>query len=255
MPAAIAVQLYSLRDALKEDFEGIIRQVAEMGYVGVETAGVYGESPAYATRLFEELGLQVCSAHVGLPLGDRKTEILETVAALRCTNVIVPWLHPDEFTSEDKIKAVCDRLNEGAAVARENGLTLAYHNHDWEFRAAESLGGKTPFEVMLSYLDPSVQFEIDTYWVKVGGSNPVQIVRECGDRAALLHIKDGPLDKEQAMLAVGTGAMNFPPIVAAGEGNTRWLIVELDRADTDMVEAVQRSYTYLTENGLAEGKK
>ena len=50
--------------------------------------------------------------------------------------------------------------------------------------------------------------------------------------------------------------MDFPSVIAAADENVlRWLIVELDRCDTDMFTAVEESYKYLTSNGLAEGNK
>lgn len=248
----VALQLYTLREALAQDFEGVIRRIAAMGYAGVETAGIYGDGPTAAARLFEELGLRVCSAHSDPPLGDTASPVLETMAALRCTTLVVPYIPPEEFTSEEKIKAHCERLNEANRVAQANGLTLAYHNHDWEFRAAEVLGGRRPFDIMLDLLDPTVQFEIDTYWVAVGGSDPLATVQMLGARAGLLHIKDGPLDRDLPMQAVGAGKMDFPPIIAASEA--QWLIVELDHCATDMLEAVQQSYTYLTDGGLARGR-
>lgn len=251
MTASLAVQLYSVREALSLDFEGVIRSIAAMGYAGVETAGVYGESTAHAARLFRELGLTVCSAHMEPPLGEAQSGVLDTMAMLGCACLVVPYIRPEEFASADQVKANCERLNAADVVARGSGLTLAYHNHDWEFRASDALNGRRPFDLMLELLEPTVQFEIDTYWVAVGGSDPLEIVSMLGARASRLHIKDGPLDRELPMQAVGDGRMNFPPIIQASRAE--WLIVELDRCATDMMEAVQKSRDYLVTNGLARG--
>jgi len=80
-------------------------------------------------------------------------------------------------------------------------------------------------------------------------------VSELGARVPLLHIKDGPLDKDAPMVAVGQGKMEFEPIIRAGAEAVQWLIVELDRCATDMLEAVAQSYDYLTNRGLARGKQ
>ena len=72
MTPPISLQLYTLRDLLSQDFEGTIRNVADMGFVGVETANMFGDSPASAASLFRELGLTVSGAHSPLPLGDQK---------------------------------------------------------------------------------------------------------------------------------------------------------------------------------------
>jgi sugar phosphate isomerase/epimerase len=255
MSAPVALQLYSVRDVLASDFEGIVRQVAEMGYLGVETAGMFGNSPQEARRLFDELGLKVTSAHIPMPLGDDKTKVLDTMAALGCKYLVVPWLPAEQFQTADQVKAVCARLNEANAVARENSLTLLYHNHWWEFTPSQALDGKTPFDIMVGKLDETVGFEFDLYWAKAGGSNPLKIVQEYGSRAPLLHIKDGPAVKDQPMTAVGEGTLDYTTIIHAGDATTQWLIVEIDRCATDMLEAVRKSCAYLTQNGLARGNK
>ena len=96
MPAPIALQLYSIRDELNQDFESGIRKIAAMGYAGVEPAGFPGSTPQAAARLFRELDLAVPSAHVALPLGDEKQQTLDTMAALGST-CIVSGLGPDNY--------------------------------------------------------------------------------------------------------------------------------------------------------------
>ena len=76
-----------------------------------------------------------------------------------------------------------------------------------------------------------------------------------GSRAPLLHVKDGPCQIEAPMTALGEGVVDIPGVVAAGAESTDWLIVELDRCATDMLEAVRKSYQYLIEKGLAPGNK
>jgi sugar phosphate isomerase/epimerase len=90
----------------------------------------------------------------------------------------------------------------------------------------------------------------------VAGLDPAEVVRGLGARAPLLHLKDGPADSRTSdMTALGTGAMDLAAIVDAGKPHTEWLIVELDRCATDMMEAVVESYQYLTKAGLARGNK
>jgi len=247
----IALQLYTLRDSLAQDYAGVIRKVAALGYVGVETAGFTGTTPQAAAALFGELGLQVSSAHSPLPLGEKKNEVLDTLKTIGASNLICAYFPPEEFSSEDSIKKVCDQLNAADEVARANDLTLFYHNHWWEYRY--HVNGEPAYKTMLAHLSPTVKFEIDTYWVKTGGQEPAAIIQELGSRAPLLHIKDGSTDESQPMVAVGDGQMNWEPIVAAA-GQVDWFIVELDRCATDMLEAVARSYTYLTQKGYAHGR-
>ena len=252
MSTPIALQLYTIRDLLDQDFEGTIRKVADMGYVGVETANMFGGSPALAAKLFAELGLVVSGAHDALPIGDKKQEVIDTMGALNCKRLILPGQPPEKYTSLDGIKSVCNSLNEGAAVAKANGFRVGYHNHWFEYQL---LGDRLAIDVMLEYLNPDVFLEVDVYWVQTAGQNPAEVVRRLGSRAPLLHVKDGPCQLDAPMTALGEGAVDIPGVVAAGARSTEWIIVELDECATDMLEAVRKSYGYLINKGLARGNK
>ena len=252
MTTPIALQLYTIRDQLAQDYEGTLREVANMGYIGVETANMFGDSPASAAKLFGEIGLTVSSAHGALPLGDKKQEVIDTMGALNCKRLILAWQPPEKFKSLDGIKSICDSLNEGAAVAKANNFRLGYHNHWFEY---ELLENRVPTDVMLEYLDPDVFLEVDMYWVQTAGQNPVEVIRRLGSRAPLLHVKDGPCQMDAPMTALGEGVVDIPGVVAASAGSVEWLVVELDRCATDMMEAVGKSYQYLIGKGLARGNK
>jgi sugar phosphate isomerase/epimerase len=254
MSTPIALQLYTLREALSEDFEGTMRQVAEIGFIGVEPWGGVMTDVAEKKKFYDALGLTVTSVHYQLPIGERKNEILEAMAQLDCNQLILPYIDPNYFTSEDGIKVVADKLNEANEVGQANGLTIHYHNHDFEFRPLN--GGRPAYKYLVEQVDPAVKFQLDTYWIQVAGLDPAAVVKEMGSRSPLLHIKDGPADSREAdMTALGTGAMDIPAIVAAGGAHTQWLFVELDRCATDMMTAVRESYAYLTSNGLARGRE
>ncbi len=249
MPAPVALQLYTLRELAETNYEQVVRTVAEIGYAGVEPAGFPGSSPEQAGKLFKSLGLKVPSAHLPLPLGDDRQFALDTAHALG-TKRLISGFGPDQFNSMDNIKSSCDRFNEAASVATAHGMTYGIHNHWWEFSRIED---RWVYEVMLEHLSADVFFEVDIYWVQTGGPDPVEVVRQLGERAPILHIKDGPCDRELDMTAVGEGIVDIPGVIAAGKAYTKWHIVELDRCATDMVEAVRKSYQYLVGNGLAEG--
>jgi sugar phosphate isomerase/epimerase len=242
MTLSPALQLYTVRDQLQADFAGTIRKVASYGYQLVETAGFPNTTPQAAKALFDELGLTVVSSHSGLPLGDDKNSVLETLATVNSPYLICPWLDPAiYFSSVDGIKAACEMLNEGNAVLQSAGRKLAYHNHWFE---GEILEGKPAYQWMLDYLEPSVCFEVDTYWMQVAGLDPAEVVRGLGARAALIHLKDGPANgREAAMTAVGQGKVDIPAILQASQAE--YHIVEIDRCDTDMLQAVHDSYVYL----------
>lgn len=250
MTVPIALQLYTLREDFAKDFEGTIRKVAEIGFIGVEPAGFAGTTVEAASSLFKELGLVVPSAHMPLPIDDKKDEVLNQALTLGCTRLVSPFMPPDEYKSVESIKRLCEKFNQANAVAVEHGLTFLIHNHWWEFEEVE---GRPAWKVLLDHLDPSVCFEVDTYWVKTAGADPIDVVTQLGNRAPLLHIKDGPCVKGEPMVAAGEGTMDIPALVTAGEGHTQWLVVELDACATSMIEAVEKSYRYLVGNGLAQG--
>jgi sugar phosphate isomerase/epimerase len=241
MAKPIGIQLYTVRDSLAQDYEGVIRRIAAYGYEGVEPAGFPGSTAQAAADLFKSLGLKVPSAHSPLPLDDKQDEVLETMRILGCKYLVCPFLPPDEFKTVESVLSLCARLNRANEIARGAGLTLLYHNHWWEY---EPLDGSYPYKIMAENLDPSIGFEIDTYWVKTGGEDPVAVIKELGARVPLLHMKDGPCVKDQPMTALGEGIMDLAPIVTAGQ-SVEWLIVELDRCATDMLGAVEKSYHYL----------
>jgi sugar phosphate isomerase/epimerase len=250
MSKPLGIQLYTVREALAQDFTGTIERIAAIGYAAVETAGFPGSTPAEADALFRRLGLQAPSAHSPLPLGDKRNEVLETMAALGAKYLVLAHIPTEEFKTIDGIKRACDRLNEANVVARENGLTLLYHNHWWEYEQAEF--GR-PYRVMAEHLEPSIGFELDAYWAKTGGCDPVEVLRELGARVPLMHVKDGSAKREDPQTAVGEGILDYTAIIPAAQ-HVEYQIVELDHCATDMMQAVEKSYRYLTEKGLAHGR-
>lgn len=183
MTVPIALQLYTVREALARDFAGVMKKVVGIGYVGVEPIfNLPGTTITEAAKLFRELGLEVPSAHTPLPVGKDRNRVLDFMAAFGCQR-IVSGKGPDSFETMDLIKQTCDLFNEAHAVAAENGLEFGIHNHWWEFLQVE---GRYVYQVMLEHLDPGVFFEIDTYWVQTAGVDPAKVVKELGPRVPLL---------------------------------------------------------------------
>ena len=253
MTASIALQLYTVRDLLKHDFEGVIRRLADIGYVGVETAGFpEGVTAAQAAALFADCGLSVAAAHMSLPLGDDRRTVLETAEQLGIQRIVSGHVPADEYKDLASIRQVCTRLNEAQSAAAA-GLGFGVHNHWWEFQA---VGDVYPYQIWLDELDPAIFFELDAYWIQSAGVDPVEMVARFGHRAPLLHVKDGPAgsDTDASMTAVGDGRLNYPAIIAAAGDSVEWLIVELDRCESEMMTAVEQSYRYLVGEGLGHGR-
>jgi sugar phosphate isomerase/epimerase len=260
-PAKIGLQLYTVRNEINQDITGTLHRVAEFGFEAVETA-FWPEhvSVKQAGKYLKDAGLNVCSAHVDIPVGDKKAAMLEAAEAYKCTRMIWHgWPEDKRYSTMDGTKQLADIYNEANHFAKSNGLQFGLHNHWWEYR--NRVDGRFVYQVLLERVEPDIFFEIDTYWVKVAGHDPAKIVGEFGKRAPLLHIKDGPAkwndslpaDIPDPMVAVGKGTQNFPAIVQAANGNTEWMIVEMDKVATDVFTAIQDSYNYLIKNGLAKG--
>jgi sugar phosphate isomerase/epimerase len=252
MMKPISLQLYTLRDRSEKDFPEVITDVGEMGYCGVEPAGFYGLSPAELRRIVEENGMVVSSSHGPWASPENLPEVIDTAAALGI-ELVSSGFGPEDFATKDAIKRTADRVNGMEETLSEAGLALFLHNHYWEF---EMLDGRLKYD-LFAELAPKVSFEIDTYWAaNFGANDPAAMVKKFARRAPLLHIKDGPLVREQPMLAVGTGKMPTRKVIeAADAGVLRWLVVELDSCATDMLQAVRDSYDWLTREGLARGRR
>jgi len=243
MRTPIALQLYSVREDLTRDFEGTLEKIKDIGYTVVETGQFAGDARMQA-EIFDHLGLEVVAAHAKPPLADDKESSLDFMKALGCSRFVVPWLDPQHYyQSVEGVLQAADLLNEAALNSWDEGLSFYYHNHDFEFKKFD---GRTAFDLLLEQLDPRIQFEIDTYWVQTAGVDVYELLGRLGSRASLLHIKDGPLQREQPMVAIGDGKMDFRKVLEASGSNVEWLIVELDRCAGDMMDALRRSLPYLS---------
>ncbi|MFC7339847.1 sugar phosphate isomerase/epimerase family protein [Saccharopolyspora griseoalba] len=234
-PEAISIQLYTLRDQLAADVAGTLRDVAEIGYRSVETAGTHGRSPAEFRAILDRVGLRATSGHHGL---DRDVErIIADAHVLGHRSVVVPYA---DFATADEWRAFADRLNDAGRRCRDAGLVFGYHNHDQEFAEVD---GVRPFDVLLERTDPRlVGLELDLYWVAHAGQDPVALVEAQRDRIDRFHVKDRAADG--AMADPGTGTMDFPAIFARGA--VREYVVEHDNSP-DPLRTARVGHQYLSE--------
>ena len=248
MARPISVQLYTVRDQMNDDLWGTLARIADMGYAGIEPCGLPGGDQDEAAERIADLGLVVSGYQAGTPVGDDANRLLDEAQALGTNHVVCPYFGRDNFTTMDGVKQTAELFGKAIANCAARDMTFGYHNHEFEL---ESIIDGKPALLQLAGLLPDLRFTVDTYWVTVGGQDAVEVVKALGRQANLLHIKDGPLDKAQAMVAAGAGNMDFPPIVEAATA-AEWLVVELDRCDTDMMVAVQESFDYLVDSGLGK---
>ena len=249
----IALQLYSVRDFMERNIQGTLAHVADIGYRNVETA-FWPEniSHAIAAQLLRDTGLKVIAAHVELPFGEERDIMLRAAEAYNCSRMVWHgWPEDRRYGTLEGTLQLADLYHEAHEFATRHGLVLHLHNHWWEFEQLPD--GQLPYPVLLAHLTPEIQFELDTWWIKVAGQNPAQVVGTFGSRAPLLHIKDATvITTEGPMVAVGQGLQDVEAIATAGADHTKYMIVELDSCETNMLTAVADSYTYLTKNQLAK---
>lgn len=236
----LSVQLYTVREALAEDFDGTLATIAGFGFDTVEPFGF----DAFADQLREGLpkhGLSAPTAHVGLLRGDVDA-ILDLAAELGIGTVIDPFVDPERWKNAGDIAQTADQLNAAAAKAAARGLRVGYHNH-W-FEVETDFDGKTGLDVLAAHLAPEVVLEVDTYWAYVGGADVPALLKRLGDRVVALHVKDGDGTRDnKKQVAVGSGIIPVWDFIAAAPDALR--VIELDDSEGDRVEAIEASRTYL----------
>jgi sugar phosphate isomerase/epimerase len=251
MSKVVGVQLYAVREELGQDFPGTIRRLAEIGYPTVEGYNGLPLGHEVVAGILSANGLTMASCHLPLPFGKDEAVVMGAIEAYDLRYVLAPYQPREEFTTSDGVKRVCERLNRANDTIRSQGLVFGYHNHEFEFGEVD---GRSAYDLMLEELDPSVILELDVYWAQTSGYDSAELVRKLGERAPLLHIKDGEADankRDAPHVALGEGVVDVEAIIAAGGDHTKHLIVELDSCASDMLEAIRKSFRYLMDRGLS----
>jgi len=236
----LSVQLYTLRKALEQDFDGTLQQLADFGFTQVEPFQLV----AYGDRLRAALRksrLAAPTTHVGLLSGNQE-EICQLAAELGVQTVIDPYVDPARWQTEADISEIASQLNEAAKTAARYGLTVGYHNHHFELES--KISGVHALEVFADRLAPEVVLEVDTYWAYAGGADVPALLKRLGDRVVALHLKDGDgtLDTSK-QVAVGSGVLPVRDFIAAAPDALR--VIELDDSETDLLEAVRARRAFL----------
>ncbi len=250
----IGLQLYSVRDMAAKDFFGTLRKVAEIGYAGVELSGFHGHTEADTKKVLDDLGLKAVSSHDGLPADQAAFDATVARAKLFGHDLtVVAWMPPEHFQTLDAVRKLADTLEAYAQRLKPHGLKLAYHNHAQEM---VQLGDDYALGHLYKFA-PTLWGQTDIIWASnFGKADPVAFVRKHAKKINTLHVKDGPLVEGKNWLAVGSGKVKVADCVKAADPSVlKWLIVELDACDTDMLTAVRESYQFLTRNKLGTGKK
>lgn len=240
----VGLQLYTVREAMKNDVAGTLARVAAIGYREVEFAGYFGKTPAEVRALLDRNALRSPSTHVGYEvLGDAWAGTLAGAKSIGHEWVTVAWIPDAERATLDGWKRVAAAFNRAGEQAKAAGLRFAYHNHNFEFKR---VGGRLPYDVLLEETDPRlVDFEMDLYWLVTAGGNPLAYFARHPGRFAMVHVKDSSGPPEQRMVDVGRGTIDFRHIFAdSARAGIRHNFVEHDEP-ADPFASVTTSYRYL----------
>jgi sugar phosphate isomerase/epimerase len=247
----IAAELYTLRDSLRDPgaIAAGLERVREMGYEGVELAGLGPMEPAGVRRLLDETGLVACSAHVRWErLRDETDAAIEDCRTWGCDHVAVPIL-PAGYRDAAGYARFGAEASEVAGRLREAGVRLGYHNHSFEL---ERFGSASGLEILYRSGDPTLLgAQIDTYWIQYGGGSPAGWIRRLSGRMPTIHIKDmAVVDGDPVMAEIGEGNLDWADLlIACREAGVRWLIVEQDVCRRDPFESLAISRRNLSALG------
>jgi sugar phosphate isomerase/epimerase len=247
------LQLYSVRDVTKVDFESALRQVAEMGYTMVESAGFFGHSAEEVKAMLDNYGLTLCSTHTGCDLLYNDLEkTIDFHKKVGCKHIILPGT---PFETKADIDYSVENINRCQAVIEAAGMKLHYHNHSGEFLPnKDGLIAEDEFAKRTNVL-----FELDTFWVYNAGVDPIALMEQYCDRLEFIHLKDGiaKADSEDGKVhgrSVGSGTA---PVIAVRKKAIEMglnIVIESEGLKPTGPEEVKRCIDFLRELDREEGR-
>lgn len=240
----VGVQLYMLRNQMRQDPERTLARIAELGFTEIEWWGEWGRTPAQLRAALQANGLRAPSAHYGLDAlqPDRIGRTLETAAAMGHGTLIVASTNAAENGTLDAWKRTAGIISDAGRAGRSAGIRTSYHNHDYEF---QPLAGSDRVEIFLAETDAAVvDFELDCYWAFKAGKDPVALLRRHASRITMLHLKDSAGGPAHEQRDVGAGVMDWRAILAAARaGRVTNVYVEHDNpADAWATAAAGRAH-------------
>ncbi len=250
---SMGIQVYTLRDQLKEDLEGTLKKASEIGYNKLEvfgyTEGKFFEKTVKQFKsIVDNLGLKVPSGHYltgknnpeqkGTPINEWQMAI-DDALEIGQRYMVVAYLMDFERENLDGYYEVCDILNKAGEQCEKSGIKLCYHNHAFEF---DVFDGQVAFDVMMERLDPKlVNIELDHYWVKKAGYDSSELFKKYPGRFPLWHVKD--MNANGDFTEVGTGIIDYASIFTKEEqAGLDHFFIEQDQATKDRFESITISY-------------
>lgn len=254
----IGLQLYTLRNEIKADAGAAIKAVVAAGYKQGEMYGFPNCDLIIAAA--KDAGLALHSSHfewdsVVNPKDDSFSDfsrILEKANTVGLKHLVIPYLADQNRGSADAYKKVAANASKAAAKAKAAGIQLSYHNHNFEFKPLE--GGKTGFDIFMAEFSPDMKFELDLFWVKVAGQDPVEWLKKLSGRVTQVHLKDlkpgltlpefGSVPAD-AFQELGDGIISTEDVLAAAKAaGVEHAHVEQDQSP-DALASIKQSAEYL----------
>lgn len=260
----LGLQLYSVRDLLPKDFAGTLKQLGELGFKEVESAGYYNHSAAEVKQALGDAGLKLVSAHYAHdPLSKDIDQIIDFHHQLGVGHIVCssPGRSPNhdpkvkEMTLEDW-RWNAGEFNKFGEKMSAAGIKFSYHNHIPEFHVTD---GVLPYAELMRLTDPAkVTFEMDCGWVIVGGGDPVEMLHKYPKRISMLHVKDFNLaDKnergEPKVEEMGLGTVDYRPIFEAASktGHIEHIFVEQEAFTMPWQQSLKTDADYMRKLGAA----
>ncbi|MDP2932611.1 MAG: sugar phosphate isomerase/epimerase [bacterium] len=235
----VGIQLYTVREPLKHDFEGTLQKLAGMGIKGVELAFFYGGlEPDALAKLMKKLKMEVCGIYEGFDnLCNPDGKVYEYAGALDC-KYLTSGLGLQAF--KDDFAGCVAKFKKACAIAGSKGRTVCYHAHAHEF---EKINGEYIMDKILADV-PEMAFEADTAWIKCGGADPATYIKKHLNRIPLVHFKDVKADK--TITELGNGVVDFPAVLRVIRGSkVGWISYEQDSTALTPLESTKISMDYL----------
>lgn len=225
----LSLQLYSVRNDCKENFDRALARVAKMGFEAVEFAGYhsYSHNAKGLRARLDDLGLKVAGTHIGTStlVGDSLAQTIEFHQEIGCQYLVVPG--DKRFWQPEGSKELADIFNLAAAQLKKYDMYTGYHNHTHEFEEYE---GKTYWELFAERTLRDVVLQQDVGWTTAAKRDPVQYIRAYPYRSQIIHCKPTVVG-DQGRPILGEDSVKWQPIFQAcvEVGDTKWYTIEQER--------------------------
>jgi sugar phosphate isomerase/epimerase len=244
---SIGLQLYTVRDHTEKDLAATLKKLSETGYNFLEAASYgdgkfYGMSPKELRKLVESFDMKLISSHAGFE-DAAANQAIDAHAELGVKYLVLPWMHVDKPDAATFMKAA-ERFNKLGELCSKAGLKFGYHNHNFEFGITDRGPG---YDILLNNTNPGqVLFQVDLFWMKKAGFNPIDYFRKYPGRFELWHVKDMANTPEKEDTEIGTGIIDFGELFKyKKQAGMKHFFIENDNPHGDSLESVAISYKNL----------